>query len=326
MTATPATPRAARSMPQPVARPDDSPAPARLAEPGGALWEGAGLITFSFSNGCAFLLQTMEPSIAAVVDEHSVFRTDPVGRGLRSLASVMMWVYAGEESLHEVERLRRLHAPLESVDDDGVRHTALSSGPWAWVLLTGMHAFTEAVKVFGGPDDDADVEAVYAEMKQLMRGFKVAEKEIPATYADFCVHFDRVVTEHLRDTKVARDFIEGARRPAPPVQLPRPLHPLWRILTAPLGHFQHLTIVGMVPPSARDMLGVRWGRWQDLQLKVFGRVVGRLVPLLPERVKYFPIAYEARKLDRLRRERPGDARAIARAERRLRTVIEKRPV
>ncbi len=300
--------------------------PTRLAEPGGALWEGAGLVTFSFSNGGAFLLQVMEPSIAAVVDEHSVFRTDPIGRGLRSLASVMMWVYSDEESLQEVERLRLLHAPLESVDADGVRHTALSSGPWAWVLLTGMHAFTQAVRVFGEKTEREDVEQVYAEMKQLMRGFKVAEKEIPATYDDFCVHFDRVVTEHLQNTEVAHQFLEGARRPGPPLWLPRLLRPLWRVALAPLGHFQHLAILGMVPASARATLGVRWGRWQDLQLKAFGRVVGNVVPLLPERIRYFPIAYEARKLDRVRQERPADPRAIARAERRLRRAIDHRPV
>ncbi len=319
------TPETARSMPLPVARPDDSPVPARLAEPGGALWEGAGLVTFSFSNGGAFLLQVMEPSIAAVVDQHSVFRTDPIGRGLRSLASVMMWVYSDAESLQEVERLRQLHAPLESVDADGVRHTALSSGPWAWVLLTGMHAFTEAVKVFGESAEREEVERVYDEMKQLMRGFRVAEKEIPATYDDFRAHFDKVVTEHLKDTKVAHDFIEGSRRPGPPVQLPRWLHPVWRVVLAPTGHFQYLAILGTIPPSARATLGVRWGRWQDLQLKVFGRVVGWVVPRLPERVKYFPIAYEARKLERLRRERPDDTRAITKAERKLRTVIDKRP-
>ena len=71
----------------------------RCAEPGGLLWESVGLVTFSLTSGSAFLLQTMEPSIAAVVDKHSTFRTDPIGRGLRSLASVMMWVYADEESL-----------------------------------------------------------------------------------------------------------------------------------------------------------------------------------------------------------------------------------
>ncbi len=301
------------------------PLPTRLAEPGGALWEGAGLITFSFSNGGAFLLQVMEPSIAAVVDQHSVFRTDPIGRGLRSLASVMMWVYSDEESLREVERLRQLHAPLETVDADGVRHTALSSGPWAWVLLTGMHAFTEAVRVFGESADREEVERVYDEMKQLMRGFKVAEKEIPATYDDFCAHFDKVVTEHLQNTKVAHDFIEGSRRPGPPVQLPQWLHPVWRVATAPMGHFQYLAILGMIPPSARATLGVRWGRSQDFQLKWFGRVVGKVVPMLPERLKYFPIAYEARKLDRVRRERPHDTRAITKAERKLRTAIDKRP-
>lgn len=314
-----------RTMPLPVSAPDDAPPPTRLAEPGSVLWEGAGLVTFSLSNGCAFLLQTMEPSIAAVVDKHSVFRTDPVGRGMRSLASVMMWVYSDAESLQEVQRLRELHAPLEAVDEDGVRHTALSSGPWAWVLLTGMHAFVEATRVFGEISDDADAESVYAEMKQLMRGFRVAEKEIPATYADFREHFDRVVTEHLRDTQVAHDFLHGARHPGPPLGLPRWLRPVWSLGVAPIGHFQHLAIVGMIPPSARATLGVRWGRPQELQLKVFGRVVGRLVPLLPERVRYFPIAYEARRLERLRRERPHDHRAIARAERRLRTVIDKRP-
>lgn len=319
------SPETARRMPLPAVPADGSPRPRRLAEPGGALWEGAGLVTFSFSNGGAFLLQVMEPSIAAVVDQHSVFRTDPVGRGLRSVASVMMWVYADEESLQEVERLRQLHAPLESVDADGVRHTALSSGPWAWVLLTGMHAFTEAVRVFGAGADRTEVEAVYEEMKQLMRGFRVAEKEIPATYDDFREHFDTVVTQHLRNTQVAHDFLEGARRPGPPLGTPRVLRPLWRAATAPLGHFQHLAILGMVPPSARATLGVRWGRWQDLELKVFGRVVGRVVPLLPERVRYFPIAYEARKLDRLRRQRPDDIRAVARAERRLRTAIDRRP-
>jgi hypothetical protein len=52
---------------------------------------------------------------------------------------------------------------------------------------------------------------------------------------------------------------------------------------------------------------------------------GPLPVLLPERLKYFPIAYEARKLDRLRTERPDDTRAITKAERKLRAAIDKRP-
>ncbi|MFL6158649.1 MAG: oxygenase MpaB family protein [Marmoricola sp.] len=284
--------------------------PRRCAEPGGILWESTGLVTFSLTTGSAFLLQTMEPSIGAVVDEHSTFRTDPIGRGLRSLSSVMMWVYGDEESLAEVERLREMHATLNSTDANGVRHTALSSGPWAWVLLTGVHAYTEGAKYFG--TEDIDVDAMYEEIKQLMRGFKVAEKEIPATYAEFVPFFEAKIADQLENNVVSQDFLVGIRHPGPPLGTPRLLKPVWRLLTNPLGYVQYLSTVGTVPPVAREKLGVTWTKNQERQLVVLGRVVARLVPLLPERLRYFPIAYEARRLER--------------DKARLRKVIDLRPI
>jgi uncharacterized protein (DUF2236 family) len=286
--------------------------PRRLAEPGGVLWEGVGLVTFSFTSGSAFLLQTMEPSIAAVVDKHSTFRTDPVGRGLRSLASVMMWVYADEESLAEVERLRELHSTLDAVDENGVRHTALSSGPWAWVLLTGVYAFTVGQKYFGTHRKPVDLEDMYEEMKQLMRGFKVAEKEIPETYADFLRFFDAKIETELGDNIVAQDFVSGVRHPGPPVGTPRMLRPVWKALINPIGYVQHLSVVGTLPDAARRKLGLTWTRRQELQLRLFGRFVALTVPLLPERLRFFPIAYEARRLER--------------DKARLRKVIDLRPI
>ncbi|MET3962926.1 uncharacterized protein (DUF2236 family) [Marmoricola sp. OAE513] len=227
----------------------------RCAEPGGILWESTGLVTFSLTTGSAFLLQTMEPSIGAVVDAHSTFRTDPIGRGLRSLASVMMWVYGDEESLVEVERLREMHATLNVTDENGVRHTALSSGPWAWVLLTGVHAYTEGAKYFGD-GTDLDVDGMYEEMKQLMRGFKVAEKEIPPTYADFVPFFEQKIAEQLENNQVSQDFLAGIRHPGPPLGTPALLKPVWRLLTNPLGYVQYLATVGTVPQVARDKLGL----------------------------------------------------------------------
>lgn len=305
--------RPAQPTDEPVAARPLPDRPHRCAEPGGLLWDDVGLVTFSLTSGSAFLLQTMEPSIAAVVDKHSTFRTDPIGRGLRSLASVMMWVYADDESLLEVERLREMHSTLDAVDADGVRHTALSSGPWAWVLLTGVHAFTEGTKYFGGGPAPADeVDRMYEEMKQLMRGFKVAEKEIPPTYAEFVTFFDAKVTEQLGDTVVARDFLIGVRHPGPPLGTPALLKPVWRALTNPLGYLQHLATVGTLPESARTKLGITWTRRQEVQLRAFGKVVGFVVPMLPERLRYFPIAYEARRLER--------------DKQRLRKVIDLRPI
>ena len=284
--------------------------PARLAEPHGLLWDSVGLVTFSLTTGSAFLLQTMEPTIGAVVDAHSTFRTDPIGRGLRSLASVMMWVYGDEESLAEVERLREMHATLNTVDEHGVRHTALSSGPWAWVLLTGVHAYTAGAEYFR--TEGVDVDAMYEEMKQLMRGFKVAEKEIPETYADFVPFFEDKVATQLENNVVSQDFLAGVRRPGPPLGTPRLLRPLWRLLTEPIGYVQHLATVGTLPEAARAKLGLTWTRSQERQLRLIGRAVSVIVPRLPERVRYFPIAYEARRLERDRA--------------RLRKVIDVRPI
>ncbi|WP_043729897.1 oxygenase MpaB family protein [Nocardia asiatica] len=287
--------------------------PRRPIEPGTQMWDQTGLVTFSLTAGSAFLLQTMEPTISAVVDEYSTFRTDPMGRAMRSLASVMMWVYGGEEALAEADRLRELHASLNTTDADGVRHTALSSGPWAWVLHTGTFAFTESAKYFAKrPLTEADKEAYFQETLQLLRNFSVAPKEIPANYAEFEKFFDDTVANHLVATDTARDYLRVIRSVAPPKHLPRALRPAWKAAVAPIGWLQYFVTVGTTPEVARQKLGLTWTEADQRKLRVIGWLIARLVPLLPERLRYFPIAYEARRLERDRQ--------------RLRKMIDLRPI
>ncbi|AYF77829.1 DUF2236 domain-containing protein [Nocardia yunnanensis] len=289
-------------------RPDRRP-----FEPGSRMWEDVGLLTFSLTAGSAFLLQTMEPTIAAVVDEHSTFRTDPMGRAMRSIASVMMWVYGGDEALAEADRLRKMHATLNTTDAAGVKHRALASAPWAWVLHTGVFAFTEGNRYFSRDKlTDADKEAYYQETVQLMRNFSVAPKEIPASYAEWEPWFWDQVHNHLQATGVAYDYLKVIRNIAPPKQIPRPLHPAWRAVTKPVGRLQYFFTVGTTPEVVRDKLGLEWTAKDERALRVLGWAIGRAVPRLPERVRYFPIAYEARRLERDRA--------------RLRTMINLRPM
>lgn len=267
--------------------------------PGSRMWEDTGLITFSLTAGSAFLLQTMEPSIAAVVDEHSTFRTDALGRAARSIASVMMWIYGGEEALAEAERLRGMHATLNTTDAHGVKHQALASGPWAWVLHTAVHAFVEGNRYFSSEKlTDADKESYYQEVVQLMRNFSVAPKEIPATFADWEPWFKDQVENHLVPTTVADDYLKVIRNLAPPKQIPAPLHPVWRAATTPVGRLQYFFTVGTTPESIREKLGLSWTDSDERTLRALGWVIGRTVPHLPERVRYFPIAFEARRLER----------------------------
>lgn len=273
----------------------------RPIEPGTRLWEETGLVTFSLTTGAAFALQVMHPSVGAVVGEHSVFRTDAIGRAERSIASVMTWIYGGPEALAEADRLRAMHAPLRTTDADGVTHSALASGPWAWILLTAPYAYETAARYFSRrPLDRAEAAAYYAEVRQLMRNLHVAEKEIPPTYEEYRAVFDAVLHDTLVDHPTAHEFLALTRRVPAPAGLPAPLRPLWRLLAGLPGRAQHFVTVGTLPPHARKILGLRWTDRDERRLRRFGAVVGRVVPLLPERLRYFPIAYAARRADRAR--------------------------
>lgn len=269
--------------------------------PGGVLWENTGLVTFSLTNASAFALQTMHPAIGAVVGEHSVFRTDAVGRAKRSIASVLTWVYGGEEALTEADRLRRMHAPLSSTDADGTTHHALSSGPWAWVILSAPFSAVTAARYFSRKRyTPAECERMYQEFVQLMRNLHVQEKQIPSTYEDYLVEFDRIIDEVLVAHPTAYAFLETNKHLPPPPGTASALRPLWRLALHYPGKVQYFVTVGTLPPKARDKLGLRWTERDERLLLALGAVVSVVVELLPERLRYFPIAYQARTVARER--------------------------
>ncbi|WP_198943059.1 oxygenase MpaB family protein [Actinophytocola xanthii] len=282
----------------------------RPIEPGTRLWEETGLVTFSLTTGSAFALQVMHPAVGAVVGEHSVFRTDAIGRARRSVASVMTWIYGGEAALEEADRLRALHVPLRSTDAEGVTHTALASGPWAWILLTAPYAYLTAARYFSRrPMEHDEAAAFYGEVQQLMLNLHVAPKEIPPSYEDYLALFDDVIEHTLVAHPTAYEFLEASRRVPPPPALPAALRPLWRVLADVPGRLQYFVTVGTLPPRAREILGLPWSDRDERRLRLFGRLVAWLVPLLPERLRYLPIAYEARRVERAK---AALARALAR--------------
>ena len=67
------------------------------------------------------------------------------------------------------------------------------------------------------------------------------------------------------------------------------------------GRLQHFVTVGTLPEKARSILGLTWTARDERRLRRLGSVIGRVVPLLPERLRYLPIAYEARRVDQAQR-------------------------
>ncbi|WP_119727047.1 oxygenase MpaB family protein [Thermomonospora amylolytica] len=291
------------------ARPKD-PEPKPFG-PGSILWDEIGLYLSAIAGNSAFILQAMHPAIGTVVDKMSSFRTDPVGRAVRSFASVQTWVYGGQTAIEEGRRLREMHRPLSAVDEKGRRHHALSAEPWAWVHLSGYYATVTASRYFSRTPMTLERERqIFEEFLNLGRILQVPERMLPRTVSDYWVYFDDMVTGTLVPHKVAHEVLEQMDKVPPTV--PAWLRPLLVPFSLTGGRFARFVTVGTLPEAARRKLGLTWTPADERKLQALGAAIGRTVPLLPERLAYMPIAYRARQ--------------AARAHQRLQDALAHRPI
>ncbi|NVI93229.1 oxygenase MpaB family protein [Actinomadura sp. BRA 177] len=279
--------------------------------PGSLLWEQMGLYTSAIAGDSVFILQVMHPAIGTVVDRRSSFRTDPLGRAARSFASVQTWVYGGRTAIEEGKRLREMHKSLSAVDEEGQRHHALSAEPWVWVHLTGFYAAVTASKYFApAPMTKDEEQQFFDEFLQLGRILRVPERMLPASIPEYWDYFDDMVANTLVPHKVAHEVL-GQMSQVPPT-VPKLLRPAVAPLSEAGGRLGRLITVGTLPEAAREKLGLSWSAADERRLRLVAQVIGRSTPLLPERVRYMPIAYRARQ--------------AARAQERLERALEHRPM
>ncbi|WP_405806487.1 oxygenase MpaB family protein [Streptomyces sp. NBC_01187] len=267
--------------------------------PGGILWDVAGEIRMLLMLPAALTMQVAHPAVGAGVDEHSVFRTDPWGRGERSLRSVLLWVYGGEEGAEEGRRLRELHKTIQGTDAHGRKYHALAPAYYAWVHATGFPTYRHAQRYLGRrPYTAAQERQLYAEWLQVGRVLGINDRDMPQTLEEFWPYWNRMLVEEIEPTKVAVELAAVNRDIPPPPYGSRPvrvaLRMVWPLVVPGIARFRRFMTVGMMPPEARRALRLRWTVRQERRLRRLGRVLAFVVPRLPERVRYLPYARCAR--------------------------------
>lgn len=266
--------------------------------PGSILWDIAGDVRILLSLPAALVLQVAHPAVGAGVDDHSVFRTDPWGRAERSLDSLQLWVYGGEQALDEGRRLRRLHKTIGGTDTRGRAYHALTPAHYAWVHATAYPSFLRAAQYLSHPLDGTDERRLYDELLRLGRILGIDQRDMPRTPEEFWPYFDTMVREELEKTAVVSELLDP-RRPIPPPPGAGPfLRRLWPVLRPPLARMHVFVTTGLLPPAVRDHLGLPWTARDERGLRRFGTVVRTVVPLLPERLRYLPRARAARRAAR----------------------------
>jgi uncharacterized protein (DUF2236 family) len=281
-----------RAAPDPGPATTDSP---QLFGPGSHMWDGMGDVLFLALTPAAFMLQAMHPTIAAAVDRHSVFRTDPGGRAVRSLDSMMLWVYGGAAAIEEGERLRVLHRPIHGTDDGGERYSALDPEAYAWVHGTAfVTAMTIHPLLHGREATPSEQEEMYEEHLQLGAILRVPAREMPETIPEYWDYYRTMVTDRLARTTVAEDVLRLVT--APPVRvLPGPVDLLGAALSRTLGQAQRLLMLGGMRRDARDVLGERFSTTDRIALESLMTVARPVHARLPEQLRYAPLALHARR-------------------------------
>src|SRR5438552_5081191 len=253
-----------------------------LFGPGSVTWRVNGESVLLAGGGRALLLQVAHPSVAAGIEQHSSYDTDPWGRLIRTLDVVTKITFGDSEaSARAARRLGAAHTKVRGIRGDGVAYDAADPDLllWVWATLvdSAVVVYTRCVRPL--PVDD--LERYYAEQTRFAAACGVPAGHTPEDYAAFVAYWDDMVDRVLRVTDEALHVSRAVTAPAAPLPL-RPAFELVNLLTA-----------GLLPPSVREQYGLPWGANRARLLAGPTGTIRRLLPLLPALVRRFPPARAA---------------------------------
>jgi uncharacterized protein (DUF2236 family) len=216
--------------------------------------------------GRALLMQIAHPEVARGVIEHSAFRSDRLGRLLRTLRPVLAIVFGDEEQARATTaRVNAVHA---GVVGEGYRAT--EPALLAWVLATLIDTALTVHGLLVRPLSEEETALYYGDMLAVGEALGMPRTGLPADMAGFRAYMAEMIGS-LRVSAEAREIAGELFRG--PLAL-RPAMWAVRELTA-----------GLLPPPLRTQFGLRWGPRRDLLLRGTAAVSRTVVPRLPRRLR-----------------------------------------
>jgi uncharacterized protein (DUF2236 family) len=137
----------------------------------------------------ALLMQIAHPAVAAGVDEHSDFRTDPWGRLAATLRSYLTIVYGSTATARaEIRRLNTLHRGIV-----GAGYSARDPELSMWVHATLIESTIVAYDAWIEPLPQARRAAFYLETRPIGRAFGVPNGRLPADLDGFDAYLEAML-------------------------------------------------------------------------------------------------------------------------------------
>ncbi|GAA1570173.1 oxygenase MpaB family protein [Streptomyces globosus] len=260
---------------------------ASLSAPSGLLRRTLGEQRIGLVAWRLLVLQTAHPAVAAGTARYSTYRAHPWRRIQHTMDSGTRLFFAGpEDREREAARLARTHRRIRGTDNAGRPYTAEDPEVRAWVMVTLYEAMTAMRDLSGDPLTAAELDALYAEFKEVCAALDIPGESLPPTAADVPAYVDRTVREVLECGEQVRYLLFDMLREAPaPRRLGR-LRPLWPLLRAVAARTLTALTVADLPPAWHERFGTPRTRSAAALSWAVHRGMRQVMTRLPDRVRY----------------------------------------
>lgn len=235
----------------------------------------------------ALLLQIAHPVVAQGVADHSNYRHNPLGRGIRTFQAVHAMVFGSRDTALEAALMvhkvhSRVHGRLADPLPPGFDREYSAGDPQAllWVAATLLDSSILAYERCIEPLSEADKERFYQEGKRFGQLFGVPLQLYPATWADFITWMaNTIASDKIVVTATAKDILHGL------------LFGTWftRII-APINY----AIAAMtLPHKLRLQFGLKQPLWVRATYKATLIFTSLFMRSIPRRIRAVPAARHA---------------------------------
>ena len=224
-------------------------------------------IALAIGGVAAVLLEFADARIRSGVWDHSVFKTDPIGRSKRTGVAAMVGVYGPQQAARRViQGVTNMHARVEGTTPAGEAYRALEVELLDWVSATAGFGFLTAYDRFVKPVPAADKKRFFEEGVPVARLYGVQNPV--RSLADFDAMLEALLPR-FEPHPINTEFLDimSSGRAAPGV--PKGLH-------SALVH----AAVAILPPAVRERLEL--GPEYDLHWK--GEMTVKLMAKTAERI------------------------------------------
>jgi uncharacterized protein (DUF2236 family) len=252
--------------------------------PGTVFWRTSREPALLLAGMRALLLQIAHPKIAQGVADHSRYREDPLGRGIRTFTAVYSLVFGSrDEAIESAMRVRTVHDHVHGRVTDplppGMDQWYDANDPdlLLWVAATLLDSAIVAYELFIEPMSAAEKEQCYQQAKLFGQLFGIPEQRYPGSWREFQTWWSQMLhSDTLTVTDTACRIYQGLLRGT------------W--FTRLLAPFNYSMAAMLLPEHLADSYGMR--RTVPVRF-VFHAMVWTtrvLVRLLPRRLRGVPAA------------------------------------